>query len=112
MELLKINFLLLNSKSFSTYTTGDTAQVILPVKGGGATVMIAYTLGPSGFDGENVVMTLFRYDYDGTKCSMDYIYNYGNNIIETSISNNKNTITFKKENVGLLGYVRVVSFVI
>lgn len=74
--------------------------------------MIAYTLGPNGFDGENVVMTLFRYDYDGTKCSMDYIYNYGNNIIETSISNNKNTITFKKENVGLLGYVRIVALVI
>ena len=102
----------LNSKSFSTYATGDTAQVILPVNGGGATVMIAYTLGPSGFDGENVVITLFRYDYDGTKCSMDYIFNYGNNIIETSISNNKNTITFKKENVGLLGYLRVVYFVI
>ena len=71
--------------------------------------MIAYTLGGSGHDGENAIMALFRYSYDGTKCSINYIYNYGNTIIENSISNNKNTITFKKETTPIT-YLRVKTF--
>ena len=72
--------------------------------------MIAYTLGGNGHDGENAIMALLRYDYGGTKCSINYIYNYGNTIIENSISNNKNTITFKKENTGPITYLRVKTF--
>ena len=72
--------------------------------------MIAYTLGGSGYDGRNAIMALLRYSYDGTKCSINYIYNYGNTIIENSISNNKNTITFKDENIGPITYLRVKTF--
>ena len=67
--------------------------------------MIAYTLGGSGYDGRNAIMALLRYSYDGTKCSINYIYNYGN-----TISNNKNTITFKEENIGPITYLRVKTF--
>lgn len=97
----------MNSK---TYSTDKTSQVILPVNGGGATVMIAYTLGPNGYDGGNTIMALIRYSYDGTKCSINYIYNYGNTVIENSISNNKNTITFKNENMTPLTYLLVKTF--
>ena len=100
----------LNSNSFSTYETDNTSQVILPVKSGGATVIIAYTLGGSGHDGANAIMALFRYSYDGTKCSINYIYNYGNTIIESSISNNKNTIIFKNGDMALITYLRVKTF--
>ncbi len=100
----------LNSNSFSTYETDNTSQVILPVKSGGATVIIAYTLGGSGHDGANAIMTLFRYSYDGTKCSINYIYNYGNTIIESSISNNKNTIIFKNGDMMPITYLRVKTF--
>lgn len=100
----------LNSNSFSTYKTDNTSQVILPVKSGGATVIIAYTLGGSGHDGASAIMALFRYSYDGTKCSINYIYNYGNNIIESSISNNKNTIILKNEDMMPITYLRVKTF--
>lgn len=99
-----------NSNSFSTYETDNTSQVILPIKGGGAIVMIAYTLGGYGYDGTNAIMALFRYSYDGTKCSINYFYNHGNTIIENSISNGKNTITFKSENMQPLAYLRVKTF--
>ena len=55
-------------------------------------------------------MTLFRYSYDGTKCSINYIYNYGNTIIESSISNNKNTIIFKNGDMMPITYLRVKTF--
>mgnify|MGYP005910839357 CR=1 FL=1 len=101
----------LNSKSFSsTYSTGDRAQVSLPVKSGGATVMIAYSLGGYGNNGEVTVMTLFRYNYKGTECSMDYIYNRGNITIENSISDNKNTIAFKTQNGDSTRYVKIKTF--
>ncbi|WP_418928946.1 hypothetical protein [Clostridium fessum] len=100
----------LNSSKFLTYSTDKTSQVILPVNGGGATVMIAYTLGQNGYDGGNTIMALIRYSYDGTKCSINYIYNYGNTVIENSISNNKNTITFKNENMNPLKYLLVKTF--
>ena len=105
-----MQFWRLNSNSFSTYETDNTSQVILPVKSGGATVIIAYTLGGSGHDGANAIMTLFRYSYDGTKCSINYIYNYGNTIIESSISNNKNTIIFKNGDMMPITYLRVKTF--
>ena len=72
--------------------------------------MIAYTLGGNGYDGGNAIMALLRYSYDGTKCGVNYIYNYENDIIENSISNNKNTITLKNENMEPLTYLRVKTF--
>lgn len=100
----------LNSNSFSTYATGDSAQVSLPVKGGGATVMIAYALGGHGNNGEDTVMALFRYNYGGTECSIDYIYNRGDIIIENSVSNNKNTIAFKTQNGSSIKYWKIKTF--
>ena len=44
-----INYLYGNS--FSRYETGNTAQATLPIKVGGATVVIAYSLGGYGNDG-------------------------------------------------------------
>lgn len=100
----------LNSNSFSTYATGDSAQASLPVKGGGATVMIAYALGGYGNNGEATVMALFRYNYGGTECSIDYIYNRGDIIIENSVSNNKNTIAFKTQNGSSIKYLKIKTF--
>lgn len=99
----------LNSNS-STYETGDTSQVILPVNGGGAIAMIAYALGGYGNDGIATVMALFRYNYEGTECSMDYIYNRGNIIIEKSVSNYKNTIVFKTQDESPVKYLRIKTF--
>jgi hypothetical protein len=100
----------LNSNSFSTYETGDASQVILPVNGGGAIVMIAYALGGYGNDGEATVMALFRYNYEGTECSIDYIYNRGNIIIEKSVSNYKNTIVFKTQDESPVKYLKIKTF--
>ena len=100
----------LNSDSFSTYGTDNGSQASLPVKKGGATVMIAYALGGYGNDGSITVMALFRYNYEGTECSMDYIYNRGNTIIENSISNNKNTIAFKAQNGSPISYLKIKIF--
>lgn len=100
----------LNSNSFSTYETGDTSQVILPVNGGGAIVMIAYALGKYGNDGIATVMALLRYNYEGTECSMDYIYNRGNIIIEKSVSNYKNTIVFKTQDESPVKYLKIKTF--
>lgn len=99
-----------NSDSFSTYGTDNGSQASLPVKKGGATVMIAYALGGYGNDGSITVMALFRYNYEGTECSMDYIYNRGNTIIENSISNNKNTIAFKAQNGSPISYLKIKIF--
>ena len=100
----------LKSNSFSTYVTNDTAQVILPVNGGGAIVMIAYALGGYGNDGVATVMALFRYNYEGTECSVDYIYNRGNIIIEKSVSDYKNTIVFKTQDELPVKYLRIKTF--
>ena len=100
----------LNSDSFSIYETGNTAQATLPIKAGGATVVIAYSLGGYGNDGMATVMAMIRYDYKGTKCDMDYIYNRGNAIIKSSISNNGNTITFKTQAGENITYIKVKAF--
>lgn len=100
----------LNSDSFSRYETGNTAQATLPIKAGGATVVIAYSLGGYGNDGMVTVMAMIRYNYKGTKCDIDYIYNRGNAIIESSISNNGNTITFKTQAGENITYIKVKAF--
>lgn len=41
---------------------------------------------------------------------MDYIYNRGNVIIESSISNNGNTITFKTQEGENITYIKVKAF--
>ena len=90
--------------------TGDTAQTILPVNGGGATVVIAYSLGGYGNDGTTTVMAILRYNYEGTECNTDYIYSRGNAIIGSSISNNGNTITFKTQEGVPIKYIKVKAF--
>lgn len=72
--------------------------------------MIAYALGGYGNDGAATVMALFRYNHGGTECSMDYIYNRGNIIIENSVSNNKNTIAFKTQNESPIKYLKIKTF--
>lgn len=100
----------LYSDSFSRYGTGSTAQTILPVNSGGATVVIAYSRGGYGNDGTATVMAILRYNYEGTECDTDYIYSRGNAIIESSISNNGNTITFKTQGGVPIKYIKVKTF--
>lgn len=100
----------LNSDSFLRRETGNTAQTILPVNGGGATVVIAYSLGRYGNDGTTTVMAILRYNYEGTECNTDYIYSRGNAIIGSSISNNGNTITFKTQEGVPIKYIKVKAF--
>lgn len=92
--------------------TGDTAQIILPVNSGSATVVIAYSLGGYGNDGSATVIAILRYSYNGTECNTDYIYNRGNVIVESSISNNENTITFKTQDGENITYVKAKAFAI
>lgn len=73
--------------------------------------MIAYALGGYGNNGEATVMALFRYNYGGTECSIDYIYNRGDIIIENSVSNNKNTIAFKTQNGSSIKYLKIKTFI-
>lgn len=75
-----------------------------------ATFIFGYNLGSNANDGENLFLVMLRYNYGGTKCTVDYIYNKNNTVINSTISNNTNTLTFSDHNNNRISYIKLQIF--
>lgn len=95
---------ILNSKSSKNFYTENSFQIIISIISGGASVIFAYNLGPSGISGNFVLIAIIRYNNDGTQCVIDYIFNKNNSKITCSISQEGNIIKFPQS------YVKVKVF--